>query len=80
MWRFTEDAGSAGGRILCAPWQSAQLAVTTSPLSKSPLPWMLISYAFTMSGTSALMRTAAFSPARWQRAHRSGMLREKVGE
>src|SRR5512141_1419137 len=33
-----------------------------------------------MSGTSAWMRTAAFSPARWQRAHSSGTLRAKVGE
>ena len=33
-----------------------------------------------MSGWFAAMRTAAFSPARWQRAQSVGTLRGNVGE
>ena len=38
---LTVDAGSAAGNSVCAVWQSAHMAVTTRPLSVSPLPCTL---------------------------------------
>ena len=36
----TLEASSAVGRWPWAVWQSEQVAVTTRPLSRSPLPWI----------------------------------------
>ena len=37
---FTLDSGSFAGRTLCAVWHDVHVALTTRPLSRSPLPWI----------------------------------------
>ena len=39
--RLTLERGSACGSTRWAVWQLVQVAVTVSPLLRSPLPWML---------------------------------------
>lgn len=37
---FTDDSGSLAGRTLWAVWHDVHVALTTRPLSRSPLPWI----------------------------------------
>ena len=77
---MTLDSGSLIGRTPCAVWQSVQVAVTVKPLLSRPFPCMLSVYRSTIWCSTPVYRTAAFSPLRWQRPHRAGMFRAKVGE
>jgi hypothetical protein len=46
--RLTLDCVLSRGSTLCAVWQLVHVAATTSPLSMSPLPWMLSVYPSTI--------------------------------
>src|SRR5689334_5173130 len=77
FFALTVDFGSAGGRMLCTPWQLAQLATVWEP-DCAARPWNDASKLTSRSGGKPNLRASRTSP--WQLPQVSRMFRLLTGE